>query len=1428
MVVSFLKQGRKTLLTLTLRSIVFLLTFSLVFSQPISYAQQATVLGLPQPGSMVNLSPAYVPVIIKGIRVHQDNPLALDFIVDTGNSGLDLNQDIDKQSLSNESKKLIKYFLAALTLPEKDVWVNLSPYEKDRIIPAGLGQTEMGRDMLAQDYILKQITASLIYPEKGLGKDFWNKVYKESYQKFGTTQIPVNTFNKVWIVADKATVYENKDTAFVTDAHLKVMLEEDYLSLQKHSTSITTTVPNDTHAIGANIIRQIILPALEKEVNEGKNFANLRQIFHSLILAKWYKQALKQALINQVYSNRSKVAGVDVSDKTIDQKIYAQYLRAYKKGVFNFIKEDIDQSTQQPLPRKYFSGGVVGSMAMTVTHNPEEAAKAVGETAGKLLLVEENSLAKRLSSIDTSGILPAHLNPTAYQGNVVRLFRTDFSHEMWSIQNYLTSIDVKMKIFNDMETSFKDVNFRLKLEGAAANLFNERQFSDTDLIHALQSLLSLTLQEYLKAAKEERDIRLQKIGAYLQGLGFKLEAPEGGSIIYNNDTSKSSHVDTFLLTYYAEQLKKDADLEKQQNEAVQRQKALDAAFDKKGVEETVNNVGVDLETPPDSVRNPAMTGTWLHGSFKSNFVNVIRGTSVDSIPVEEIQHAQDIDMNMGFPEKVARARKFLEKESEVYEGTFHFKRVHMNLKYGYAIDQLNKIIYLSPKMLNKLRGETDSQNFDFFIRKIIFMSFDTPELGRKFEYEYAYEKYQERVISLFPTYSEPLILRRKIVAGILLKDINNQNQSDTYQKLAKEVLRTDIPIQYASLSDINDVQEAVQAKRTVVIEAGQSARKANEQILQRAEDSLYLIGVNALDGIADYRKGAHISTAQFSSKFNPITIAQTFITILNTYALSGSSSYHVNPSEFDPRKPDVFKSYRARLALAVAEVYGLFKNLVTLLKGDDHPDIKQWNGEEVAVIQASKIPAPQDGSKYLYVYTAGGDHHYVWAPEVLGLVAFDYIDNDITRQYYSFYAGIGEAKKYGNFDWKEYQKLVGAQIVKGNRKFYDHNLELSKIREALITSGLKDPELSMKMKTFDMDERKRVITAILEAKSFEDIEKVFKEAKVLPMLDTDGKMILDRKALPHIDFVLAHTIRVGANQGDPLRDYYIDDGELKVFNVDALNADIAATKTREGLIDYLFGIINFNLLYGASKETLKKVFDPKDREPLEILLRQKPLILPKSIPNMLNDDPQTHDQLWLDLQTAVNDVLKSSSYRLEEKESSITLNQNGGILNPGHSMIILYNIENTPLLTINYKVENTIDSKGVDVNKLISEVEGEMVENEKLDPEKEDSIKKLILQYIRSYNDIKSDVVSNAAMGAQKNTLINHTASPTGGIDLNANRMQLNVQKLGSGVGINFDPAMIKSFESGDFQGFVPMIINIQPINNIAVMLGIKEEEPAF
>jgi len=368
---------------------------------PQAKAAQET-LNLPVAGTMVNLSPAYMPVMIKGVKVHPDNPLLFDFILDTGKSGL----KIDSPEFKSESQKLIKYFLASLTIKEDDLWVNLSPYEKDRMIPQELGKTELGRDMLAQDYILKQLTASLIYPEKELGKKFWDNVYTKARQMYGVTNIPVNTFNKVWIVADKAKVLERNNAAYVVGSHLKVMLEEDYLSMSKHANVGVTEGgaspasagfaehagetrgqdPN-INRLGSQIIRQIILPELDKEVNQGQNFAPLRQMFYSMILASWYKLAIKDALLNQVYSNKAKTSGVLSDDPAAKEKIYQQYLKAYKKGVFNYIKEDIDAGSRQSVPRKYFSGGIapdlgiLSALQRSTQPSEDDAMMAVGEMA---------------------------------------------------------------------------------------------------------------------------------------------------------------------------------------------------------------------------------------------------------------------------------------------------------------------------------------------------------------------------------------------------------------------------------------------------------------------------------------------------------------------------------------------------------------------------------------------------------------------------------------------------------------------------------------------------------------------------------------------------------------------------------------------------------------------------------------------------------------------------------------------------------------------------------------------------------------------------------------------------------------------------------------------------------------------------------------
>ncbi len=316
--------------------------------QPVA-AQEFNIRQLPVPGTMVEISAPFAPLAIKGLVVNPNKPLEFQFIVDTGRGPQ------DSAELRSESRRLVNYFLTGLTIPEGDLWVNLSPYEKDRIVPEALGQTELGRDLLAQDYVLKQLTASLIYPEKSLGQKFWNQVYSKARERFGTADMPVNTFNKVWILPAQAEVFEGRNTVYVTQSTLKVMLDEDYLASALNKNNKSATSPKGTTTAASAIVREILIPELEKEVNQGRNFAPLRQMYQALILAKWYKQTIQNRLLESVFTNQKKTSGINLDDLTLKEQIYRRYLEAYKKGVFNYVKEDGAQGNSTL--RKYFSGG---------------------------------------------------------------------------------------------------------------------------------------------------------------------------------------------------------------------------------------------------------------------------------------------------------------------------------------------------------------------------------------------------------------------------------------------------------------------------------------------------------------------------------------------------------------------------------------------------------------------------------------------------------------------------------------------------------------------------------------------------------------------------------------------------------------------------------------------------------------------------------------------------------------------------------------------------------------------------------------------------------------------------------------------------------------------------------------------------------------
>ena len=62
--------------------------------------------------------------------------------------------------------------------------------------------------------------------------------------------------------------------------------------------------------------------------------------------------------------------------------------------------------------------------------------------------------------------------------------------------------------------------------------------------------------------------------------------------------------------------------------------------------------------------------------------------------------------------------------------------------------------------------------------------------------------------------------------------------------------------------------------------------------------------------------------------------------------------------------------------------------------------------------------------------------------------------------------------------------------------------------------------------------------------------------------------------------------------------------------------------------------------------------------------------------------------------------------------------------------------------------------------------------------------------------------------------------SGPGGIDFNSDKMNLQLQNAGQEIKFHMDPAMLQHLQNAP--GFTPVIINIQPMTDLPLFLGLK------
>lgn len=303
-------------------------------------------------------SERFYPPTLKSLIIHPHSKTNyFDFIIDTGDNNFQYTSQ-----LRPHAKELINYFFLGITLPSDDFWVNLNSVRQNEITNSRLALTDVGKILLQADLRLKKDACRFTDPRHSLGKEYWDKLQTRlSEQDLINPQLPIG--NRFWIIPAEAVVEENKNKVTIVKSKLKVCLEQECLSLQNNTFSLLSSQSHQekqAQDIADQTMKEVILPTLEYEVNYGKAYAPLRQVYNSLILAEYFKQkywgreGLYPHLVNQSYIN-----GLESKEPWSKDNIFNAYVRSCKEGEYRFSQTEYDPYQAAMVQKYYFYGGVI-------------------------------------------------------------------------------------------------------------------------------------------------------------------------------------------------------------------------------------------------------------------------------------------------------------------------------------------------------------------------------------------------------------------------------------------------------------------------------------------------------------------------------------------------------------------------------------------------------------------------------------------------------------------------------------------------------------------------------------------------------------------------------------------------------------------------------------------------------------------------------------------------------------------------------------------------------------------------------------------------------------------------------------------------------------------------------------------------------------
>lgn len=349
------------------RIVAFLVMFCLVFEQS-GFAQVAPDMNIPAYLNGLVGADKFRPMHMRWLS-YDSLTNSFDLAVEQGDDA-----GIKEADIKKSTTKIMEYFQIGLRLPDSMFWVNLRPDAPDQIIDPYLGRTDLGKVMLEADLQLKKDLARFTSPDTKSGKEYWNKLYARAEQVFGPSDITIPTVTRPWIVPNEIIIKEYKDGAYVYKATMKVMLEQDYLK-DAPGYSFDDPRVKEINEYSSELVRQLIIPQLTREVNSSKRYSGLRQAFYSLVLSQWFKQRYATRVQAEAGTGQAAAAllqSIDSRDLSgltsvtawSKESYFSQYVRSFQKGEYN--KQETVNGPHGMTVRQYFSGGILFKLQQNI------------------------------------------------------------------------------------------------------------------------------------------------------------------------------------------------------------------------------------------------------------------------------------------------------------------------------------------------------------------------------------------------------------------------------------------------------------------------------------------------------------------------------------------------------------------------------------------------------------------------------------------------------------------------------------------------------------------------------------------------------------------------------------------------------------------------------------------------------------------------------------------------------------------------------------------------------------------------------------------------------------------------------------------------------------------------------------------------------